>query len=308
MPLSEPGPERNAPERHGHETEDGGGKQQRARRPVGDGGLHDRAQEARTVAKHRELRAAHPFGVAHGDFDQRELALQQDARAHGRREVEAVGQGIQVREGRPAQHPHSARRVLHGPACEESEQRREDEVSQRSDPGHLAVLAHARAQHEIGVLALEGEAEVREEARVAGAVRVEEAEEVSRGEGEAALDGGAVAPVPGEAQHRHLGLAARDLLGPVGRPVAHDEDLHVVDAASFADLLPRREATREGVAEGCLFVQGRDHDGEAAQPSGAYRSDRSCAPTRGASAYRSGATVRDPTNSSCGPRTWGRLR
>ena len=58
--------------------------------------------------------------------------------------------------------------------------------------GHPAVRPHAVAQRHVGTLAAQGRAQLTEEARVAGAVGIQERHQFAYADPEAVLDGGAV--------------------------------------------------------------------------------------------------------------------
>ncbi len=178
--------------------------------------------------------------------------------------MEPVGQGIEVFEAGAPQHAHPARGVAHRALRERAEQEREQEVARAAQRRHAALGAHPRAQRDVGAAVLERPAQVREEARVAGAVGVQEGQQLAARVREAALDGGAVAAVAVEGEDRHLREAERDLLGAVGRAVAHDQDLDLVHAARGDDVRAGVEAAAQGAPERLLLVERRDDDAEHA--------------------------------------------
>ena len=117
----------------------------------------------------------------HRHLDQAQLVFEQRARAHGRREVEAVRQRIEALERVAADHAHAARGVLHDALAERAQDPGEDAVADRAHQRHLAVGSHARAEHQVGALLVERAAQLGEDLRVAGAVGVEEARPGRRG-------------------------------------------------------------------------------------------------------------------------------
>ncbi len=104
--------------------------------------------------------------------------------------------------------------------------------------------------------------------RVAGPIGIEKREKIALTPLPAFLDGRPVSPVFLEHDDVHVAEALGRILckfcGAIRRSVAHHENLDGVQARRSGNLPAGPYAAQECFGDRPLFVQGRDHDGQAA--------------------------------------------
>ena len=98
-----------------------------------------------------QLRAAEALLVGHGELPDPERRVEDRAHAHGRGEVQPVGEGIELVQRPAAQHPHAAGNVRDLGLPDEVDQRAEEPVAERAHGGHLAPRVHAGAEGDVQV-------------------------------------------------------------------------------------------------------------------------------------------------------------
>ena len=164
--------------------------------------------------------------------------------------------------------PHAAGCIGHMASAEKPEQQRVNLVAQAADARHSRVRPHSRSQHDVGVFVDRGPAHRREVRRVAGPIGIEKREQIALPPLPAFLDGRPVSPVLLEHDDVHVAEAPGRILckfcGAIRRSVAHHENLDVVQARRRGNLVAGLHAAQERAGYRALFVQGRDHDGQAA--------------------------------------------
>src|SRR5216684_1619573 len=136
-------------------------------------------------------------------------------------------------------------------------------VANPADERHLAGLIQPRAQHHIGLLAHESPAKVGKEVRIAGAIGVEEPEQIRVGLPPGLLDGGAISSVLLE--HDELdgvGVAAGALDGAVRRAVAHHGDVHGGHGRALDDLRAGLQRSPDDALDALFLVQRGNDDQE----------------------------------------------
>jgi hypothetical protein len=201
--------------------------------------------------------------VRHVDLDDLRGRPEHGTRRHRRREAEAVGEGQEPSHARASNDPHATRGVAQAGRGQRAKQAGEPPVADPANERHLAGLIQPGAQHHVGLLAHERPAQVAEEPWIAGAVGVEEPEQVRVGLPPRLLDGGAVSPIPLE--HDELdgvGVAAGALDGAVRRAVAHHGDVYRGHRRALDDLRAGLERSLDDALDALFLVQRGNDDEE----------------------------------------------
>ncbi len=134
------------------QCEQNAGQVERTRRTVEEPRFHDHPQETQAIADHAQFGFAHTLVIRHVQLGNLNRVGHHSARAHGRREVQTIGQGKQMSQAGPAHHAHAARGIAHARAGENTQQESEDGIAQPPEERHLALFVQAASEHYVRII------------------------------------------------------------------------------------------------------------------------------------------------------------
>ncbi len=220
-------------------------------------------EEAETVAHDAQLALAGALFVLDGHFDHLDVFVQ-GACAHHRREVEAVGQRVELFQHLALEDALAAGAVGDAHIADHADERGKQEVTDPARQRHFAFRArHTRADHQIGAMGDERLEHSGEVFRRIGAVGVHEGQVVAFGVAEACLERASIVAVDFvlDEDNAPIQIATHDLGSAVFGAVVHHDDLQAVNA----DLLEfgfDGQGALDARADALFFVISRNNDGK----------------------------------------------